>query len=163
LDGKKNNAVALYKSNAGILQASASSQGFLTFLPSLGYSFPLPLEFSAEVGGHYIFTFYPKAWEWKEAVYQDSFELAADDFRGFALNKADGKYYPAVMVQGNGGFQEHYGPDPVSEKKRLRIDNQVGADISLRRSLAGWGNLSLDGMAKRNWSLIGAVSGVGYE
>ncbi|MDB5048822.1 MAG: hypothetical protein JWO30_1893 [Fibrobacteres bacterium] len=158
LKGNKINGLALYQSNTEILKTSSSSQGFLTLLPSLGYSFPLPWECSAEIGSHYVLTVYPKAWEWKEAVYQDSFTLASGDFRGFALNQSDGKYYTAVMIKENGGFQEHYGPDPVSEKKRLRVDNQLGADLSLRRSLAKWGAISLDGMAKRNWSTLAGVT-----
>ncbi|MEO6097835.1 MAG: hypothetical protein ABIW76_20135 [Fibrobacteria bacterium] len=144
-----------YTSNTGLSQSSTlSPQGVLTFLPTFGYSFPLPFSFSCEIGSMYALNVYPNDYEWTEAALPDSFAAASAGFRGFAKNKTDGKEYAAVIIQENGGFQEHYGQSPASAKTRLRIDHQLGADFSLRRKLSKWGTISIDGMAKRNWSTL---------
>jgi len=74
---------------------------------------------------------------------------ASGDFQGLALNRADGKRYAAVMIRENGGFQEHYGASPLREHARYRIDQQAGADFSLRLRLVKWGTFTLDGNGEK--------------
>jgi len=93
-----------------------------------------------------------------EAALPQGFVEASGDFQGLALNRADGKRYAAVMIRENGGFQEHYGASPLREHARYRIDQQAGADFSLRLRLVKWGTFTLDGMAKRNWSTVAAIA-----
>ncbi|HKP94160.1 MAG TPA: hypothetical protein VJ385_00245 [Fibrobacteria bacterium] len=159
LPAKGISAYLQYVTNTGPHQSSSlSPQGFVTALPTLGYGFPLPAGFSGEIGSRYVMTVYPEAYEWTEAPLPAGLSPSDGDFRGLALNQADGKRYAAVLLRKNGGFEERYGAAPVAGKRRLRIDRQLGADVSLRRRLADWGTLTLDGAAKRNWSTLESVS-----
>jgi hypothetical protein len=159
LPGKGISTFVQYTSNTGLDTAGAMSpQSLLTLLPTLGYSIPLPLAFSAEAGCHYILTFYPHAYRWTEAPLPQGFAEASGDFQGLALNQADGGRYAATLIRQNGGFQEHYGAEPESETSRLRIDNQVGLELSLRRRWAEWGAVALNGVAKRNWSTVAGIA-----
>jgi hypothetical protein len=159
LPGKGISTFLQYTSNTGTYQSSTNApQGFATMLPTLGYGFPLPFSFSGELGGLLVLNFYPDAYAWEEAALPAGLETASAGFRGFALNKADGRHYAALLVQENGGFQEHYGATPLSEERKARVDAQLGADISIRRRFSTWGSLTLDGVAKRNWSSLEGVT-----
>lgn len=148
-----------YTSNTGAeTYGSVSTQAFVTVLPTLGYSFPLPGSLSGEVGGCYVLTVYPQSYRWTEAAWPDGLSASAGDFRGLALNRADGKRYAAVLVQENGGFREYYGASPEKAMERTRIDQQLGADLSLRRKFGKWGGLSLEAQAKRNWSTLAGIA-----
>lgn len=139
---------------------STSPQGFIIALPVVGFSFPLPWKLSGDVSGIYGLTVYPQGYRWTEAPTPPQFSQAAGDFRGLALNKADGEKYAAVLVRENGGFSEYYGPDPAEEKTIRRIDNQLGGEIGLRRRWGGWGALSLEANLKRNGSTLSGTAPV---
>lgn len=148
-----------YTSNKGSNSfATVSPQGFLTALPNLGYSFPLPFSLSGEIGAHYMFTVFPQPYAWSQAPLPAGFAGSAGGFRGLALNRADGRRYAALLIQQDGGFREVYGPSPVRRVERVRVDQQAGADLSLRRRLARWGTLILDGTVKRNWSTVSGIA-----
>ncbi|MDB5102490.1 MAG: hypothetical protein JWP91_179 [Fibrobacteres bacterium] len=148
-----------YTSNTGIRKTSTyAPQSFMTVLPSLGYGFPLPFSCNGEIGGQVAVNIHPEAYAWTEAALPAGSGGVTAGFRGFALNQADGRRYSALLVQENGGFQERYGSAPVSEKKRMRVDSQAGAELSIRRAFAAWGSLALNGMVKRNWSTLADVT-----
>ncbi|GEM_PF-3355424 len=151
------NSIATYQkytSATGAFDAiTRTPQGLVILIPSIGYSFPLPWKFTGETGGTYAFTYYPEVYSWQDAPVPGAFqELATGDFHGLALNRADGKRYAAVILDKNGGFQEFYGPGPLVQRNRHRVDQQLGASLTLRHRLARWGTLSLEGTLKRNWS-----------
>jgi hypothetical protein len=138
--------------------ATVSPQGFLTVLPNLGYSFPLPFSLSGEIGTHYILTVFPQPYAWSLAP-PPAGNAEAGGFRGLALNQADGKRYAALLILKDGRFQgDAYGPSPVRRVERIRVDQQAGADVSLRRRLGRWGTLTLDGTVKRNWSTVSVIA-----
>lgn len=148
-----------YTSNTGVdASTTVSPQGFVTVLPNLGYSFPLPFSLAGEIGAHYAFTVFPEPYTWPTAPLPDGTAEAAGDFRGLALNQADGKRYAALLVRRNGGFLESYGPAPLRHSERVRVDQRAGADLSLRRRLARWGTLALDGTFSRNWSTVSGIA-----
>jgi hypothetical protein len=150
---------AQYTSNTGLNTSSTvSPQGFVTVLPNLGYAFPLPFSLSAEIGTHYVITLFPQPYAWSRAPLPEGFADASGDFRGLALNRADGKRYAALLVRENGGFREGYGSAPLQNVERVRIDQQAGVDVSFRRRLARFGALALDGTVKRNWSTVSGIA-----
>ena len=148
-----------YTSNKGSNAfATVSPQGFVTALPNVGYSFPLPFSLSGEIGAHYVFTVFPQAYAWSQAPLPAEF-AGGGGFRGLALNQADGKRYAAELaVLPSGGFSEAYGPSPLRRVERIRVDQQVGVDLSLRRRLGRWGTVILDGTVKRNWSTVSVIA-----
>lgn len=152
-----------YTSNKGTgAFATVSPQGFVTALPNLGYSFPLPFSLSGEIGAHYVFTVFPQPYAWSQAPLPAGSAAGAGAvtrFRGLALNRADGRRYAAELaVLATGGFSEAYGLSPLRRVERIRVDQQAGADISLRRRLGRWGTITLDGAVKRNWSTVAVIA-----
>jgi hypothetical protein len=116
------------------------------------------LGFSAGIGGLYVFTLYPRPYAWSDAAPPEGAAEPSEGFRGLALNQADGKHYAAILVLESGGFRELYSESPMREEKRVRMDNQAGADLSLRRRMGAWGSLSLEAAARRNWSNLASIS-----
>jgi hypothetical protein len=153
IPGKGISTFVQYVSNPGVAQTRIlSPQTVVTVLPNLGYSFPLTAGLSAGISGEYSASLYPDAYEWQAAALPEGFTEAGGDFRGLALNRADGRIYSAVLVRRNGGFQEFYGPTPMESVSRVRIDQQAGLDLSLRYGTRWLGAFVLNIFGKRNFS-----------
>jgi len=119
-------------------------QGVLALRPGLAFGLPAALGARAELAFGYGFAFYPAAYAWREAGGGEPVPGDTVDFRGYALNRADGRYYAAFLDLRNGGFDESYGTVPLRERRVRRMDHSFEAETALARALGRWGELRLE-------------------
>lgn len=138
--------------NTGALHlAMIAPRSYFSLSPSVQYGFSLPGGFEAMVGARYSLDLYPEsAWDW--VPMPDSLELSDADLVGLALNRADGRYYAAVLAEENGVLQESYGTVPLQQQKAKRLDQRAGLEFSLWRALPHGYNLGLDASVDFGWS-----------
>lgn len=135
-----------------------SSQSFVALLPVLGFSFPLPWNLSAEASGGFSLSVFPEPYAWIVAPPIPSETPENPEFRGFALNRADGRQYAMAIKVESGGHSEFYSSEPVRTVKKKRVDRQAHASFGLKRRLGLLGILVLDGTVKKYGSNISGES-----
>lgn len=121
--------------------------------PSFAFGFPLFAGWQAQAGTHYGMDLYPE-YAWDEAPGPDGLEPFSGDFRGLALNRADGRRYAVVLVEGEGegeALGEYYGARPLEHRKARRWDQKAGLDFNLSRYFGGQ-FLTLGASAEFGWS-----------
>jgi hypothetical protein len=138
--------------NTGALQlAMIAPRSYFSLSPSLQYGFSLPAGFEAMAGVRYSLDLYPEsAWDWVPTP--DSLDLSNADMVGLALNRADGRYYSAVLAEENGVLQESYGSAPLQQLRANRLDQRAGLEFSFSRALPHGYTLALDASADFGWS-----------
>lgn len=133
--------------------AFACPQDAATLRASLGLTVPLGWSIQAALGGAYALVHHPDRYRWREIQGNDSVPTDAD-FRGFALNRADGRYYRAYLKRVSGGFTERYLPTPLREESRLRIDHRIGGDLTFSRRIGRLARVVLGGTVERTFSTL---------
>lgn len=119
-------------------------QNSITLRQRASIGLPAGFGAKAELGMGYGFAFYPEAYAWKEDAGGEAAPGDTIDFRGYALNRADGRYYRAYLDRRNGDLAETYGTVPLRERRVRRMDHLLGADATLSRGLARWGEARLE-------------------
>jgi hypothetical protein len=134
--------------------SSRSPQSSISLSPALGYTLPLPWRLSAEATLSARGAWFPEAYAWETSALPPP---ADGDvvFRGFALNRADGRIYAANLNRPSGGLIETYADTPLRPVRRTRLDGEGTLETALRRPFAGWGALRASAMVKRTASTVG--------
>lgn len=163
LHGNTGDALKLFAEHAGALQiAMVAPRTYLTLSPSLQYDFSLPAGFGAMAAVRYAVDLYREsAWDWVSMP--DSMNLSNAGLLGLALNRADGRYYSAALVEENGELRESYGSAPLQKRKAKRLDQRAGLNLSLWRNLPHGYTLGLEASADFGWSNLSDTSPIGSQ
>jgi hypothetical protein len=129
-------------------------QDALTLRPHAAFGWPLPGGFGAEVNVAYSFVYHPSPYRWMELGGAEPVPGDSVEFRGYALNRADGLYYRAFLDSRSGGMSEAYGSVPLVKKTRHRVDHRHAAGFSLRRPTRSFGSFTLDFEVERTFSTL---------
>lgn len=133
-------------------------QDVFTLRPRFAVGFQAPGGFRAEWGTSYAFAWFSGAYSWMETRGSETVPGDTVEFRGFALNRADGRYYRAYMDSRSGGFDEIYGTIPMLERREYRHDHRVGTDLAVARKLGAWGELRLEADMERTFSNLSGIA-----
>jgi hypothetical protein len=152
LHGNTGDALLRYAEHAGEVNLTMlAPRSYFSFCPALQYGFSLPAGIEAMAAARYALDFYPQyAWDW--APVSDSSVLYNGDLVGLAFNRADGRYYSAVLMEGVDGLQEYYGTVPLEHRTAKRLDQRAGLEFSLSRILPHGYTLALEASAQFGWS-----------
>lgn len=133
-----------YTEASDSLPPSHYSQDAITLRPGLGFSLPAFLGARVDIDLGYGLTFYPEAYAWKEIAGADLPPGTEQEFRGYALNRADGRYYRAILTNPSGGIREVYLPAPLRERRVFRRDHSMAGGVAMSRALSRWGEVRID-------------------
>jgi hypothetical protein len=109
-------------------------QAYFSLSPSVSYGLPPIAGWHARAGATYGLDIYPD-YVWDRVTWPDDLEPYSWDLLGLALNRADGRYYTAVVIEEEGVYHEYYGTTPLERRKTRRVDNRAGVNINLARQL----------------------------
>lgn len=132
---------------AGKTLTLEAPQSFFSFSPSLSYAFSMPAGLQAQAGAWYALDVYPE-YAWDRIPWPDSLDPDSGDLAGLALSRADGRYYPALMVEQDGNYQGYFGAAPLERVKTRRVDNRMGLDFKLGKDLPGGYSVSVESSAE---------------
>lgn len=136
------------------------SQDVFTVRPGIALGLPAAAGFRTELGLSYAFAWYPEEYSWLEDRDPEPVPGDSVEFRGYALNRADGRHYRAFMDSRSGGFDEYYGTVPLRERSLPRRDHRLGAGITVSRRTLSWGEFRFEAEAERTFSSLEGISPV---
>lgn len=130
------------------LQAPQSN---FSLSPGVSYGFPLPGGVQATAAAKYALDIYPE-YAWNRIPWPDSLDPYSGDLAGLALDRADGRYYAAVLSEQDGEDRTYYGSIPMESGRTRRVDNRASLDLGLGKELPHGYSLSVGYSAEFGWT-----------
>jgi len=137
-------------------------QSFFSFSPSLSCSFSLSADLQAQAGAWYALDIYPE-YVWDRIPWPDTLDPYSGDLAGLALSRADGRYYPALIVEQNGTYQEYVGTAPLEHVKTRRVENRMGLDFKIWKDLPQGYFLSVESSVDLRWTNLARTAPATYR
>lgn len=132
-------------------------RAYLSFSPAFDYAFALPAGFRARAGAWYSLDIYAE-YAQDRIPWPDTLDPYAGGLAGLALNRADGRYYPAILTEQDGKSRAYFGTAPLEQVKTRRVDNRTGLDFNLGKDLPGGFSLSLESSLELGWTNLARTS-----
>ncbi len=126
-------------------------QSFFSLSPAVEYAITLPAAVQARALARYTLEIYPE-YAWDRITWSDSLDANSLASAGLALRRSEGRYYPALLVEQEGGYREYTGTAPLEHFRKRRADNRAGLDFKFGKDLPQGYFLSLESSLDVSWT-----------